>query len=325
MDAKIKKITIRQYEAADREAWDAFVNASKTPMFMFNRGFMEYHADRFEDASLLFFKDDALVAVLPASRHGDELRSHGGLTYGGLLSGPKMRQVTMLDCFAALRDFCRERGVKSVVYKAIPHFYHAQPAQEDLYALFRKDAALEKVEPAVVIRLANPLKMPKGRKAQISRARREGVEVRETDDLDAFIALENATLMAHHGVCAVHTADELRLLKGRFPENVRCFGGFRDGRLIAGTLLFVYPTVVHTQYMCADDEAREIGGLDLVIADVIERFRTSHEWLDFGISTEENGRVLNEGLIEQKEGFGGRVFTYATYRLNTGGGMSLTA
>ena len=115
MDAKIKKITIRQYEAADREAWDAFVNASKTPMFMFNRGFMEYHADRFEDASLLFFKDDALVAVLPASRHGDELRSHGGLTYGGLLSSPKMRQVTMLDCFAALRDFCRERGVKSVV------------------------------------------------------------------------------------------------------------------------------------------------------------------------------------------------------------------
>ena len=115
MDAKIKKITIRQYESADREAWDAFVNAFKTPMFMFNRGFMEYHADRFEDASLLFFKDDALVAVLPASRHGDELRSHGGLTYGGLLSGPKMRQVTMLDCFAALRDFCRERGVTSVV------------------------------------------------------------------------------------------------------------------------------------------------------------------------------------------------------------------
>lgn len=308
-------ITVRQYEASDREAWDTFVNASKTPMFMFNRGFMEYHADRFEDASLLFFKDDALVAVLPASRHGDELRSHGGLSYGGLVSGFKMHQMTMLDCFAALRDFCRAHSVKSVVYKAVPHFYHVQPAQEDLYALFRNDAALEKVEPAVVVSLASPLKMPKGRKAQVSRARREGVEVRETDDLDAFIALENATLMAHHGIRAVHTADELRLLKGRFPENIRCISGFRNGRLIAGTLLFVYPTVVHTQYLCADDEAREVGGLDLVVADILARYRTSHEWFDFGISTEENGRVLNEGLIAQKEGFGGRTFVYMTWRM----------
>lgn len=309
-------ISVRQYEAADRAAWDAFVNESKSPMFMFNRGFMEYHADCFEDMSLMFFKDDKLIAVMPASRHGTELRSHGGLTYGGIISGARMRQVTMLECFAALKDFCREHRVESVLYKAIPHFYHIQPAEEDLYALFQNNATLEKIEPAVVVNLESPLKMPKGRKAQISRARREGVEVRETDDFDAFIALENATLMEHHGVTAVHTADELRLLKGRFPENIRCLGGFHNGQLIAGSLLFVYPTVVHTQYLCANAEAREIGGLDLVISEVMTYYRATHKWLDFGISTEHAGRVLNEGLIEQKEGFGGRVVAYTTWRLS---------
>ncbi len=308
-------ISVRQYEAADGAAWDSFVNESKAPMFMFNRGFMEYHADRFEDMSLMFFKDDKLIAVMPASRHGNELHSHGGLTYGGIISGARMRQVTMLECFAALKDFCLEHRIETVIYKAIPHFYHFQPAEEDLYALFRNSAFLAKVEPAVVVDLENPLKMPKGRKAQVSRARREGVEVRETDDLDAFIALENATLMEHHGVTAVHTADELRLLKGRFPENIRCWGGFRNGQLIAGALLFVYPTVVHTQYLCANDEAREIGGLDLVISEVMAHYRETHKWLDFGISTEYWGRVLNEGLIEQKEGFGGRVIAYTTWKI----------
>ncbi len=308
-------ISVRQYETSDRETWDTFVNQSKTPMFMFNRGFMEYHADRFEDASLLFFKDNELVAVMPASRHGNELRSHGGLTYGGIISSVRMRQTTMLDCFMALRAFCIKRGIASICYKVIPHFYHVQPAEEDLYALFRNNATLEKVEPSVVVRLANPLKMPKGRKAQISRARREDVEVREVDDLDAFISLENATLMAYHGTHAVHTAEELKLLKSRYPDHIRCIGGFREGRLIAGTLLFVYPTVVHTQYLCADDEAREVGGLDLVISEILAHYRTSHEWLDFGISTEDGGRILNAGLINQKEGFGGRVISYLTFRL----------
>lgn len=308
-------ITARRYEPVDLAVWDAFVNQSKTPMFMFNRGFMDYHADRFEDASLMFFRNDELLAVMPASRHGDELRSHGGLTYGGVISGLKMRQSPMLDCFGALKAFCRENEIEAVVYKAIPHFYHVQPAEEDLYALFRNDATIEKVEPAVVVRLANPLKMPKGRKAQISRARREGVDVHETDDFDAFIRLENATLMEHHGVKAVHMAAELRLLKSRFPGQIRCFGGFLGDQLIAGALLFVYPTVVHTQYLCANAAACEIGRLDLVISEVIARYQASHEWLDFGISTENSGRVLNEGLIAQKEGFGGRVVAYTTYRI----------
>lgn len=309
-------IAIRRYDASERQAWDEFVNASKTPMFMFNRGFMEYHADRFEDASLMFWKDEELVAVLPASRHGVELRSHGGLTYGGVIAGKKMHQTTMLDCFGALKVFCREQGVESVVYKAIPHIYQVQPAQEDLYALFRNGAVVEKIEPSVAVRLKEPLKMPKGRKAQVSRARREGVEVRETEDFDSFISLENEVLMARHGARAVHSADELRLLKSRFPEQIRCFGGFLKDKLIAGALLFVYPTTVHTQYLCADETAREIGGLDLVVASVMERYRATHEWLDFGISTEDAGRVLNEGLIAQKEGFGGRTVAYETFRLD---------
>ena len=40
---------------------------------------------------------------------------------------------------------------------------------------------------------------------------------------------------------------------------------------------------------------------------------TDFKYFDFGISTEHNGRLLNEGLIYQKEGFGGRGICYDTY------------
>ena len=39
------------------------------------------------------------------------------------------------------------------------------------------------------------------------------------------------------------------------------------------------------------------------------------EYLDFGISTEQDGKWLNEGLIFQKEGFGGRAVCYDQYAL----------
>lgn len=308
-------ITVKSYTIADLAVWDKFVRESRTPMFMFERGFMDYHSDRFEDLSLMVYRDDELMAVLPASRHGTEARSHGGLTYGGLIVGDKMKQHTMLECFDAIKEKYFDLGISNLIYKKIPHFYSTQPCEEDVYALWRGGGELVKCEPSTVVNLKNPYKMPKGRKAQVSRARREGVNIRETDDFELFIALENSVLQEHHGVQAVHTAAELRLLKSRFPENIKCFGSFKDGELIAGILLFIYGTVVHTQYMAANPLAREIGALDLAVSGVIGAYRNSHNILDFGISTENGGQDLNEGLIFQKEGLGGRTIVYQTWEI----------
>lgn len=309
-------VVIGKYAADKAEEWDRFVNRSRCPMFMFNRGFMDYHADRFEDDSLMFYRDDELIAVLPATRHGDEIRSHGGLTYGGMIVGERMKQGSMLECFEAMRNFYRDVGVRSILYKQIPHIYKTQSSDEDLYALFRCGASVVKVEPSTLVRLDAPLKMPKGRKAQISRARREGVTVADSDDFEMFISLENAVL-ERHNVRAVHSPAELSLLKSRFPDNIRCRCAWKDGRMIAGTLLFAYGSVVHTQYMFASERGREIGALDLVISQVISDFAATHAWLDFGISSEDGGRFLNEGLIAQKEGFGGRTLAYVTCSLRT--------
>ena len=308
-------ISIKKYTHEMVEEWDGFVRVSRMPMFMFERGFMDYHSDRFEDFSLMFFRDDELIAVLPASRHGVELRSHGGLTYGGFIYGEKMKQHTMLECFDCLKLFCKGNGVESVLYKCIPHIYCRYPAEESAYALFLNNAKLEKIEPATVVNLKCPYKMPKGRKAQISRAIREGVVVCETEDFESFLKLENEVLLCRHGVKAVHTSAEMRLLHQRFPGSVRCVVAFIGGDLIAGSVLFVYGNVVHTQYLAANDKAREIGALDLVVSRIIEKYRLSHDFLDFGISSENCGRMLNEGLISQKEGFGGRTNVYETWRI----------
>lgn len=312
-------ISVRRYEDANRVIWNEFNANSKNRLFMFDRGYMDYHSDRFVDHSLMFYDEDELIAILPMSENDDVLISHGGLTYGGFITNVKMKQHTMNDCFSVIINYAKGNGFKKIIYKCIPHIYHIQPAEEDRFALFASGAKLSTIDVSTYINMSCPLNMPKGRKAQISRAKREGVQVVELFELNdfvKFICLENKVLGEYHGTHAVHSGEELKLLHDRFPENVRLIASIKEERIIAGTVVFEYEQVVHTQYMAADDEARKIGGLDLAIAYVIEQYKGKKLWLDFGISTEHGRIYLNEGLCSQKEGFGGRTGVYEIWEMD---------
>ena len=114
----------------------------------------------------------------------------------------------------------------------------------------------------------------------------------------------------------MHSAAELALLKSRFPNNIRLFGVIHEDRLIAASLVFDFGHVVHTQYMASTDEGRVLGALDYLLIQLIEVTFSDKYYLSFGISTEQHGQFLNEGLIRQKEGFGGRGMVHDFYEWN---------
>lgn len=311
-------ISIKRYNESNKREWNHFNHKSKNGLFMFDRDYMDYHKDRFTDHSLFFYKENDIIAILPMTEHGRMLISHGGLTYGGFITDSKMKQHTMNECFDALIAYARQLEFESIRYKVIPHIYHNQPAEEDRFALFLNNATLTTVDVSTYLNMNNPLKMPKGRKAQITRARREGIIVNkliERNDYDAFIDLENYVLQERHKTRAVHSGKELKMLHDRFPNNIHLFVAQKEGEMIAGTVIYEYADVIHTQYMAANNEARVIGALDLTIATIIDLYRNSKLWLDFGISTERGRVYLNTGLVSQKEGFGGRTGVYETWEI----------
>ena len=85
---------VKTYEASLKEDWNRFVENAKNSTFLFNRNYMDYHADRFQDMSLMVYRKGKLYALLPANRKSDVLYSHQGLTYGGLILSNK---ATVLD------------------------------------------------------------------------------------------------------------------------------------------------------------------------------------------------------------------------------------
>lgn len=318
MYEKNYEIIIKKYSDTLKTEWDAFVRTAKNHLFMFERNYMDYHKDRFEDFSMMFYRNGNLVAVLPANIKDDKLYSHGGLTYGGFIIGNDIKQHVINDCVVALLKYMKECKIKSTYYKMVPHIFNKQSAEEDRYALFNSGGKILEVKASTAVNLLNPLKMSDNRRRNINKAKQNNIVVKECvekRDYDTFIQLQNEVLRTRHGVEAVHTSDEIFMLHERFPGNIHLFCAYDKADMIAGTIIYEYEEVVHTQYLAANDAAREKRALDLVISTVIDKYKGEKKWLDFGTSTEDGGRYLNKGLIAQKEGFGGRTLAYELWEI----------
>jgi Acetyltransferase (GNAT) domain len=307
---------VERYRSQREPLWNEFARRSKNGTFLFHRSYMEYHADRFEDFSLIVRDEaDHVVALLPATRHADTVVSHGGLTYGGFVSGPQMTVTRMLNVFAACLDHLRRAGIASVVYKCVPHLYHSIPAEEDAYTLFRCRATLSRREVSSAIDTALAVPFRRGRLSELRAARKNGLRVEETTAFADFWAVLEQNLSERHDSRPVHNLREIEHLARLFPENIRLFRCLRGEVTLAGSVVYLSTRVCHVQYDGASEEGRGCGAQGLVLATVIEHFSRTHRWIDMGISTEQGGQHLNEGLMAFKEGFGARSVNYDTYEL----------
>ena len=325
-------ITVEIYNAEKKQVWDEFITNSKNGTFMLKRDYMDYHSDRFKDFSLMFYDEGKLIAVMPASLHGDEVRSHGGLTYGGIISNRKMTSPKMLEVFDSLKEFLKENNIKKLLYKRIPSIYHSYPSDEDLYALFRNDAKIVRRDISTAILMEDKINFNERRRRNIKKAIKANLKVVQSFDFDGYINLVNDVLGAYHGAKAVHTGAELKLLAERFPDVIKLFIAENDEHeMLAGVLIFDTPLTVHSQYIANSDKGRDIGALDMVFDYLINQYCTplppsgtspasgadipAKKYFDFGISNEEEGRVLNFGLVSQKQEFGGRGIIHDFYEL----------
>jgi hypothetical protein len=290
---------------------------SKNGTFLFDRRYMEYHADRFVDYSLMFLDErDRLVGLMPASKHGDTVISHGGLTYGGVIASEEMKTATMLHLFDALLGHLNEVGYTKLVYKPIPHIFHRIPAEEDLYALYINNARLYRRDASSAIFLPERMKLAKGKREGVKKALRKGLSVRESLDFTTFFSIGQKVMSERHNLEPVHTSEEMTRLGERFPHNIKLHASFDGERMLAGALTYVYTPSVHVQYMYNSDEGLEHGALDIVLDHLINVVYAGLRYFSFGVSTEENGRYLNQGLIHQKEMFGARSVVHDFYELD---------
>ena len=308
-------IDVESYSADRQVQWNDFVAKAKQGTFLFDRRYMDYHSDRFSDHSLMVSRKGRLVALLPANVSGDTLYTHQGLTYGGLITDRQATAQTVCEVLTAVDERLRAEGLRWVVYKPVPHIYHLLPAEEDVFALaLRCHARLVERDASAVIPLDRRLPFTESRRSGLRKALAAGVTIEASSDVDAFWAILAGNLASKYGATPVHTAQEMTLLMSRFPQQIKLYMAYSaDREPLGGTVVYLTHRVVHTQYISASPEGKRCGALDLLFHRLINETVWQQSYFDFGTSALPGGNELNEQLIFQKQGFGGRTVCYDWY------------
>lgn len=308
---------IRKYSDSDRITWNEFLLTCKNYHFMFNRDFIEYHSDRFEDHSLIVLDEkDRVACLLPGNIKNGVFYTHQGLTFGGFLINKNIHASDLLDIFKEIKLYLKKINVKEMIYKCIPVIYHKYPAQEDLYVLFRNDAKLYRRDISSSINIEDGFKYSKGRKWGINKAKKLGVMCKILDTPSDVWPLIRAVLSEHHDTSPVHTESEIDYLKQKFSNEIKVYAAFFNEKIISAAITFETEQVVHSQYLACGKEGRDICALDMLIDFIIIETSKYAKTFDFGISNEDNGRYLNTGLISQKESFGARAIVHDFYSVD---------
>lgn len=314
----MKNYTVKRYETKDYSNWNAFISKAKNATFLFHRDFMEYHSDRFRDYSLIVMEGEKWVSVLPGNCVENQVFSHQGLTYGGLVYSEKIKLAVVIAIFRSILFFLNENKIEKIHIKTMPSIYHDKPAEELNYALFLAEAKLERRDSLSVLDLQKEISFSKERNQSIRRGIKNALIIKEETNLKLFweeILMPNLGLK--YQVKPVHSLDEIEKLQKLFPQNIRHFNVYHQDEIVAGTTIFISKNVVHPQYISGQTNKNELGSLDFLYHHLIREVFREKQFFDFGISNEEQGRKLNGGLVFWKETYGTSTIVHDFYEVAT--------
>lgn len=312
-------IDVVVFDADQEDAWDQFCSNSINSTFQHSRLFLNYHKNRFRDASVLLLEEGKLVGVFPAAIKPDDdlvVVSHPGATYGGIIHQGRLLGKRMIDAIASLSKHYAQCGYRRLQYKVVPHIYTSVPAQDDIYALYSLGASLVRCDLSCCIDLRNRRKPSTRRKRGLKKALGLVSLSDDINKLDELWSVTAQNLSRKHDASPVHSIDELLQLNKCFPDRIHLSAAVINNHVEAGVIFFSTPSVWHAQYIASSETGYDTSALDAVFDHAISRAQQGGvRYFDFGTSNEEQGRVLNAGLYQFKSEFGGGGLAHEYYEM----------
>lgn len=306
----IYKYHIEIYNLCFKETWNNFISKSINGTFLFYRDFMEYHQDRFKDFSLLIFKEEELLAVLPANKVDNTIISHQGLTFGGLIVAPSISIEEVNTLLDKLRLFLKEKEIISLTVKSIPEFY-SKSTSFDLYqVMLDKEFQLVLSNMVLAIDYSKPLAIHKTKRKHY-RNNKHDFQIRESRDFASFWNQVLVPRLAEkHNTKPVHTLSEITMLSERFPEHIMQYDIYLEDEILAGITIFKNEHVLKSQYGATTNEGEKTRALDYLFLHLIYKYQeVGKHYFSMGTVADSNYESgYNPGLLKQKEELGCQVF-----------------
>jgi len=277
---------------------------------------MEYHSDRFEDFSVLIFKAEKIIALLPANVINGHVHSHQGLTFGGLVLNKKISIVEVLAIFKVLKTFLLSYNIKTLHIKQIPEFYCKSLALESNFVL-TKAANLEKREMVLAIDFSKPITLHKTKLKHFEKSKDYYLEIEDNVGFQPFWEqVLKPRLESKFNAKPVHSLKEIIKLNTLFPDNIKQYNIFKDKKLLAGITIFENEQVVKSQYGATTKQGEKYRALDYLFLHLIYKYKAEGKrFFSMGTVAGIDELDINNGLLKQKQELGCQVYLQDFFKL----------
>ncbi len=308
------------YTGTLEKKWDAFVQTARNGTIFHTRRFLSYHPEgRFRDASLLLMDGAKILGLFSAAVKEEGGRkmlvAHPGASYGGLVidSGASVEETGAM--LTAVLDYAKQQKFAGVSMLRLPPVsLQTMYSEDQLYWMFHKGFSMTRCEmdgAVDVSRLAEKdiLESMTGKcRNMVRQAERAGVTVKLSNDFTSFWPILEGVLTGRHGTKPTHTLEEITKLHTLLPEGFRLLAAYEGKKMVGGIVLVTINShALYTLYMAQEYSSQRKHPMHILLTEAIRfAIKEQRRVLHLGVSTEDGGKKLNEGLIFFKESFGCR-------------------
>ncbi|MCX6146622.1 MAG: hypothetical protein NTW25_05140 [Candidatus Kapabacteria bacterium] len=313
---------IKKYSASDSIIWDKFVNNSINGTIFHERNFLNYHpVNRFKDNSLLFLEKGNLKSIFPAAlieKDGFKiLKSHPGSSYGGLVIDRNLGVKKSFELVESLNEYAKNNKFDQIEFRQAEKIFNQTPCDELDFALLHNGFFREAEELSTCYDLTkyygkksadilSSFDIKARNKFRQSLKYNLKSRILNYNEVDSFYNLVEQNLKKHNAK-PVHSAEDMKFLLNTYPERIKILGVFENDELIAGYFIFnINQLGWHIFYASLDYQKAELRPLNFGYINLVEYvISQGGKYLNYGISTENGGKIINWNLFEFKEAFAG--------------------
>ena len=321
-------ISIKKYSHKMKHLWDTFIDESSNGTLFQKQSFLAYHIDRkFINHSLLFYKNNTLVAVLSAAllikKDKKIYYSHPGSSFGGFVINKKISFENISEIIISLEKYLLKLNINSIVLILSPEKYWVNGDESLRYLLhWNSYKPIENyISHYINFNNSTPISdlISKRKKRYINKLTKENkITIKKCDNFNQFYALLIKSKESL-GTIPTHSLEELKKLKKTFPHQIVLLSSTFNKKVVGGTLLFcINSKVCLVFYNVVDEKFKgiQLASLQLYNAMLFAQ-KNNYQILDFGVSHKPESRFPLSpklSLINFKEQFGARGCLRTVYK-----------
>lgn len=307
---------INKYSNELEKIWNDFVNSQCFGTIYHTRQFINYHPnDRFIDESILIFDNDELICVLPVCKRGEGYFSYSGATYGGPVIHKKYTKIKYMKLII---EKIFEYYDNKIEFRLANDIYF----NESSYILYFLLSQKLKVYPE----LSWYIKTDDDFIENITNKRNKKLLKRfindksitcsfynNNEDYIEFYKIVTKNLKNNHDSTPTHSLDEFLKVKDLLCDKQRLYLVKQYNDILGGVyVLKTTRNCWYTFYISRNiDFKKDNCSVSYLMYQIsIDAKKENVKYIDYGISTEEKGKLINEGLSDFKESSLGGISNY---------------